>query len=72
MATWSKSFSLEGEELSYIISITNTASGIEMRPLSIQLHTSLSQLERGTVQNIFGLPSSLTTATLRADLVSVA
>ena len=29
MATWSEPFSLEGEELSYIVSITNTASGIQ-------------------------------------------
>ena len=29
MAIWSKPFSLEGEELSYIITIMNTANGVQ-------------------------------------------
>ena len=29
VATWSEPFSLDGEELSYVISITNTASGYQ-------------------------------------------
>ena len=29
MATWSEPFSLQGEELSYVTTITNTASGLQ-------------------------------------------
>ena len=29
VATWNEPFALDGEELSYVISITNTASGVQ-------------------------------------------
>ena len=46
MATWSEPFTLEGEELSYVITITDTASGVQDEVAINTTRYVLSELRR--------------------------